>query len=111
MAEAQTQLSPREGGVRLDLTELLSSACRRKIIEYLAENGATNIMQLILGIRGKYSQTNAELQILQKEGIVIDQHVGRMRIIKLNKENPNTELLLQALKILHSRENKKKPIP
>jgi predicted transcriptional regulator len=93
----------------LDLTELLSSACRRKIIEYLAENGSTNIMQLILGIRGKYPQTNAELQILQKEGIVIDEHIGRTRVIKLNKENPNTEVLLQALKILHSRENKKKP--
>lgn len=92
----------------MDLTDLLSSACRRKIIEYLAVNGSTNIMQLILGIRGKYTQTNAELQILQKEGIIIDQHVGRMRLIKLNKENLNTELLLQALKILHSNENKKK---
>jgi hypothetical protein len=30
-----------------------------------------------------------------------------MRIIKLNKENPHTDLLLQALKILHSPENKK----
>ena len=29
-------------------------------------------MQLIQGIRGKYSQTNAELQTLQKEGIIID---------------------------------------
>ena len=93
----------------MDLADLLSSACRRKIIGYLAANGSTNIMQLIRGIRGKYPQTNAELKILQKEGIVVDQHVGRMRFIKLNKENPNTELLLQALRILHSRENKKKP--
>ena len=95
----------------MDLTELLSSACRRKIIEYLAENGSTNIMQLILGIRGKYPQTNAELQVLQKEGIVIYQHVGRMRIVKLNKENPKTILLLQALKILHSKDGRdqKKP--
>jgi hypothetical protein len=59
-------------------------------------------MQLILGIRGKYPQANAELQILQKEDIIVDGHVGRMRIIRLNKENPKTDVLLQALKLLHS---------
>jgi hypothetical protein len=93
----------------LDLTELLSSSCRQKTIEYLAENGPTNIMQLILGIRGKYPQTNTELRILAEASIIIDEHVARMRIIKLNKENPNTALLLQALKILNNRENTKKP--
>ncbi len=63
-------------------------------------------MQLILGIRGKYPQTNAELHILLKENVIIDQRIGRMRIIRLNKENPNTGLLLQALKILRHKENK-----
>jgi hypothetical protein len=90
----------------MDLMELLSSACRRKIIEYLAVNGSTNIMQLILGIRGKYPQTNAELQLLQKEGLVVDEHIGRMHIIKLNRENSKTSLILQALKILHSKDEK-----
>jgi hypothetical protein len=110
-AQTQTQLSPEKEGARLDLTELLGSACRRKIIEYLAENGSTNIMRVILGIRGKYPQTNAELQILQKEDIIIDQHIGRMRIIKLNKENPKTCLILQALKILHSNDGKDRKKP
>ena len=85
----------------MDLESILSSACRRKIIKFLAENGSTNIMHLILGINGKYSQVNSELQNLQKEGIVIDQHIGRLRRIRLNKENPKTTLLLQALKILN----------
>jgi len=100
MARREKELSLKEGGVSLDLTDLLSSGCRRKIIVYLAANGSTNVMQLILGIRGKYPQTNAELATLQKEDIIIDQHVGRMRIIKLNKENPRTALILQALKLL-----------
>lgn len=91
---------PQRGEVKMDLADLVASTCRRKIIEYLADNGSTNIMQLILGIRGKYPQTNTELLILQKEGIIIDQHIGRMRIIKLNKENPRTTHILQALKIL-----------
>ena len=63
-------------------------------------------MQLILGIRGKYPQTNAELQILQKEDIIKDQHTGRMQKIKLNNETPNTNLVLQALKLLNSGKNK-----
>lgn len=84
----------------MDLENLLSSACRRKIINYLAENGPTNIMELILGIRGKYPQTNSELLILQKEEIVLDERFGRMRRIRLNKENAKTLLLLKALKIL-----------
>jgi predicted transcriptional regulator len=84
----------------MDLESILSSACRRKIIKYLTENGPTNIMQLILGINGKYPQVNSELQILQKEEIIIDQHIGRMRLIRLSKENPRTKLLLEALKLL-----------
>jgi hypothetical protein len=58
-------------------------------------------MHLILGINGKYPQVNSELQNLQKEDLIIDQHIGRLRIIRLNKENPKTKLLLQALKILN----------
>ena len=88
----------------MDLEEILLSACRRKIIKYLADNGSTNIMQLILGIRSKYPQTNAELRILQEDGIIIDRHRGRMREIRLNRENPKTGLILEALKILHSKD-------
>ena len=94
----------------MDLEVVLSSACRRKILTYLSENGHSNIMLLILKINGKYPQVNAELQILQKDEIIIDERIGRMRIIRLNKENPNTVILLQALKLLHStgcREKKK----
>ena len=89
---------------RLNLEELLSSGCRRKIIKYLAEKGSTNIMRLIVGVNSKFPQVNAELQILQKEGIISDQHIGRTRLIRLNKENPGTMLILQALKILTDKE-------
>ena len=58
-------------------------------------------MLLIMKVNGKYPQVNSELQILQKEDIIVDQRVGRMRIIRLNKENAKTMLLLQALKILN----------
>jgi len=90
----------------LDLESILSSTCRRKIIKVLAESGSTNIMRLIMLVNGKYPQVNSELQILQKEDIIIDQNIGRMRIIRLNKENPNTNLVLQALKLLSGKDKK-----
>ena len=57
-------------------------------------------MRLIVGINSKYPQVNSELKILQKESIITDQHIGRTRLIRLNKENPGTMLILQALKLL-----------
>jgi DNA-binding transcriptional ArsR family regulator len=92
--------------MKLDLESILSSACRRKIIKFLAENGPSNIMRLVAGVNSKYPQVNSDLKILQKEKIIIDQHVGRIRIIRLNKENPDTGIILQVLKLLHSNGNK-----
>jgi len=85
----------------MDLESVLSSSCRRKILKVLTENGPTNVMLLIQKVNSKYPQVNAELQILQKEQIIIDKQAGRMRIISLNKESPKTIVLLQALKLLH----------
>ena len=90
----------------MDLETILSSSCRRKILKFLARNGPTNIMRLIVGVNGKYPQVNSELQILQSEEIIFDKCIGRMRIVELNKENPETGVLLQALKILHNNEDK-----
>jgi len=89
-------------GEILDLEALLSSSCRRRIIKVLSNNESTNIMQLILKVNSTYNQVNSSLQVLQKEGIIFDEHIGRMRIIRLNKENKRTEILLQALKVLDS---------
>jgi hypothetical protein len=64
-------------------------------------------MRLIVGINGKYPQVNSELHVLQTEEIITDKQIGRMRIISLNKENPKTGVLLQALKLLHSTDDKR----
>jgi predicted transcriptional regulator len=89
----------------MDLEMLLSSSCRRRILKVLARNGTTNVMQLILKVNSTYNQVNSSLQTLQKEGIIFDEHFGRMRVVRLNKETHRTVLLLQALKILNSAED------
>jgi predicted transcriptional regulator len=57
-------------------------------------------MELVRKVNSTYNQVNSNLQILREEGIVFDERFGRMRVIRLNKDNPKTVLLLQALKIL-----------
>jgi len=59
-------------------------------------------MELVLKINSTYNQVNANLLILGQEGIIEEKRYGRVRMIKLNRENPKTMLLLQALKILNT---------
>jgi predicted transcriptional regulator len=85
---------------RLDLERLLASSCRRKILKFLWENERGNVMEVVRKVNSTYSQVNPNLHILAEEGIIKDERCGRLRIIRLNKQNPKTVLLLQALKIL-----------
>jgi predicted transcriptional regulator len=78
----------------------MSSSCRRRILRVLSSSKRTNVMALVRKVNSTYNQVNSNLQILQKEGIIFDEHFGRMRVIKLNKENPRTEGLLQVLRTL-----------
>jgi predicted transcriptional regulator len=86
----------------MDLDVILASSCRRRILKVLGRIGRANVMELVRKVNSTYSQVNPNLQILEKEGIIIDEHFGRMQIIRLNKENLKTALLLQALKILET---------
>jgi len=89
----------------MDLETLLASSCRRRILRVLSSNGRANVMELVRKVNSTYNQVNSNLQILRNEGIIFDEHFGRMRVIRLNKENPRTTLLLQALKILETSED------
>jgi len=63
-------------------------------------------MELVRRVNSTYNQVNANLLVLAQEGIINEERYGRVRIIKLNRENPKTTLLLQAIKILINRNYK-----
>ena len=90
----------------MDLETLLASSCRRKILRVLSNRARTNVMALVRKVNSTYNQVNSNLQILQKEGIVFDERFGRMRVIRLNKKNPRTARLLQALRILEASDDR-----
>jgi len=64
--------------------------------------GQVNVMLLVRKVNSTYSQVNPNLQILLKEGITIEERLGHKRVIKLNRENPKTEILVQVLKIFEN---------
>lgn len=92
----------------MDLETLVVSSCRRKIVRVLACSGRTNIMELVREVNSTYNQVNSNLRILQEEGIVFDENLGRMRVIRLNSDNPKTACLLQVLKILENSQKQTK---
>jgi DNA-binding transcriptional ArsR family regulator len=85
----------------LDLEKLIASSCRRRILKFLWQVDRANVMELVRKVNSTYNQVNPNLLILAEEGIIKEERYGRKRIIRLNRENPKTMLLLQALKILN----------
>ena len=88
----------------MDLRRLIASSCRQKILETLSKVGQTYVMDLVRKVNSTYTQVNRNLGILEKEGIVKSKRYGRVRIIRLNRENPKTEAILKALEILRRQE-------
>jgi len=85
----------------MELKKLVASSCRQKILEELSIKGV-NVMRLVRRINSTYNEVNRNLIILEREGIITNTRCGRMRLVKLNRENPKTVLLLQVLKQLDS---------
>lgn len=83
------------------LRQILASTCRQKILETLAKIEKTHMMELVRKTNSTYNQIDRNLRILVKEGIVKVNHYGRVKIIRLDRENEKTLILLKALYILN----------
>jgi predicted transcriptional regulator len=96
----------------LELRKLLASSVRQNVIKVLAEKRELQVMRLVSTVGSTYNELNRNLQILEKEGIVINEYPikvrhGKVRVIRLNKENPKTLVLLKVLKTLEQENNPK----
>ena len=89
----------------MDLKKLISSSCRLKILRFLSRENGVNVTCLVRKINSTYNETNRNLKILESEGVVTICHLGRIRRIKLNRENPKTDVLLKLLQTLESEAN------
>jgi predicted transcriptional regulator len=89
----------------MKLSKIIASSCRQNILETLSKVKQTHIIDLVRKVNSTYCQVNRNVQILEQEGIVKSHKIGRLRIIKLNNNNPKTEAILQALKILRQQQD------
>jgi DNA-binding transcriptional ArsR family regulator len=86
----------------LELNKIIGSTTRRKILEVLSENRELSIMKLVRLVNSTHNEVDRNLGILEKEKLVVQQLLGRNRIIHLNYENKKTLLLLETLIALNN---------
>jgi predicted transcriptional regulator len=94
----------------LDLRKVLASSVRQNILKVLAEKRELQVMKLVSSVGSTYNELNRNLLLLENEGIIINSYPikvrrGKIRIIRLNKENPKTLTLLKVLKTLEQENN------
>jgi hypothetical protein len=101
-------------GAQMDLRKVLASSTRQNILKVLAEKREMQVMKLVSSVGSTYNELNRNLQLLEKEGLIINEYPvrvrhGKVRVIRLNKENPKTLTLLKVLKTLDQENNPKTP--
>lgn len=89
----------------MDLSRMLASSLRQKILRELSLTRELQVMRLVSKVNSTYNELNRNLAILEKEGIITNEYPvkvrrGKVRVIRLNKENPKTQVLLKVLKTL-----------
>ena len=89
----------------MDAKKMLASSCRQRILKALSGEREVAIMELVQAVKSTYNEVNRNLHILEREGIVTQQYIGRKRIVRLNLKNQKTSTLLKALKILERAHN------
>ncbi len=96
----------------VDLRKVLASSVRQNILRVLSEKRELQVMKLVSSVGSTYNELNRNLLLLEKEGLIINQYPikvrhGKVRVIRLNKENPKTQVLLKVLKTLEQENNPK----
>lgn len=87
----------------MNLSKVLASSLRQNILKELSKILEIRVMKLVEAVGSTYNEVNRNLEILEKEGIITNDYRvkvrhGKVRVIWLNRDNPKTKILLQALK-------------
>jgi predicted transcriptional regulator len=94
----------------VDLRKVLASSLRQNILKVLSEKREIQVMKLVGCVGSTYNELNRNLLLLEKEDIIINEYRvkvrhGKVRVIRLNKDNPKTAVLLNVMKTLDQENN------
>jgi predicted transcriptional regulator len=89
------------GSLILEINKIIGSDIRRRILGTLMRNRENSIMQLVRLVNSTHHEVNRNLSILEKESLIIQQLLGRKRLIRLNYDNDKTLTVIETLKYLN----------
>jgi len=79
------------------LANVLSSSGRIKILTVLSNVGELHLSEIARKTDQSYSATDRHLQELSEASIVEEHDYGRVRMFRLNLENPRVKILRQLI--------------
>ena len=79
------------------LARVLSSSGRIKILTLLSNVGELHLTEIARKTDQSYSATDRHLEELSKASIVEERDYGRVRMFRLNLENPRAKILRQLI--------------
>jgi len=82
---------------KASLTNVLSSSGRIKILTVLSNVGELHLSEIARKTDQSYSATDRHLQELSEASIVEEHDYGRVRMFRLNLENPRAKILRQLI--------------
>jgi predicted transcriptional regulator len=85
--------------VSIAIENVLSSKGRVKILRILTEIRELNISDIARRAGLNYATTNQHLQVLEKNTLVRHKTYGRIRIFRLNEENPRARMIKQLIEL------------
>jgi DNA-binding transcriptional ArsR family regulator len=82
---------------RASLARVLSSSGRIKILTVLSNVGELHLSEIARKTDQSYSATDRHLEELSEASIVEEHDYGRVRMFRLNLENPRAKILRQLI--------------
>ena len=79
------------------IEDVFSSKGRMKILRVLADIGELNVSEIARRAGLNYATTNQHLQVLESHGLVKYKKFGRVRIFRLNEENPAARMIIELI--------------
>ena len=82
----------------MSFEEIISYKTRVKILKYLIHVKEINITELVRKLELNHSVALSHLEYLKKVGLIEEKRFGRIRIIRINEDDPRIELLKKLFK-------------
>jgi len=90
----------------MPVEDILSSRGRIRLLKILCEKGELNISELAKRAELNHTTAISHLKNLQKAGLVEEKRFGRIRIFKINEEDPRVKALKNLFKVFEEYESK-----